>query len=215
MVDVRREDKTIKEFEIPLQEDVWGVLLKLDSVSVILDHKPVTKKVDISLWKDRHLLLSGPNGIWKSTLLERLASWHAKWETVADWVKIWYYRQDFWNLDFDEIVYDYLFKCAPETMTEQELRSTAAWFLINGDLMKARIWNLSEWQKWLVAFCGLVFQRPGLLILDEPTNHINFRHIPIIAKALDEYKWAMILVSHVDEFVWQIRIDEYLDLDRL
>jgi len=55
---------------------------------------------------------------------------------------------------------------------------------------------------------------PGLLILDEPTNHINFRHIPHIAKALDEYKGAMVLVSHVDEFVAQIRIDDDLDLGK-
>jgi len=53
-----------------------------------------------------------------------------------------------------------------------------------------------------------------LLILDEPTNHINFRHLPVIAKALDQYQGAMILVSHVPEFVHQIRIDEVLDLDK-
>jgi len=97
-------------------------------------------------------------------------------------------------------------------MWEQELRSTAAWFLITWDIMKTRIWDLSEWQKWLVAFCRLVFLKPWILILDEPTNHINFRHIPVIAKALDEFEWWMILVSHVNEFVWQIRMDQYLDL---
>jgi len=52
------------------------------------------------------------------------------------------------------------------------------------------------------------------LILDEPTNHINFRHLPVIAEALDSYKGAMILVSHVPEFVEQIRIDEALDLEK-
>ena len=98
-------------------------------------------------------------------------------------------------------------------MTEQDLRSKASGFLISWEIMKTRIWDLSEWLKWLVAFCRLVFLRPGILILDEPTNHINFRHIPVIAKALDEFEWWMIIVSHVDEFVWQIRIDQYLDLD--
>ena len=73
---------------------------------------------------------------------------------------------------------------------------------------------LSEGQKGLVAFARLVLQEPGLLILDEPTNHINFRHLPVIAKALDEYVGAMILVSHVPEFVEQIRIDEILDLEK-
>ena len=52
------------------------------------------------------------------------------------------------------------------------------------------------------------------LILDEPTNHINFRHIPVIAKALDQYAGAMMLVSHVPEFVEKIRIDDRLDLDK-
>lgn len=77
----------------------------------------------------------------------------------------------------------------------------------------SRIGDLSEGQKGLVSFARLVLLKPGLLILDEPTNHINFRHIPIIAQALDQYEGAMILVSHVDEFVWQVRIDDYLDLD--
>jgi ATP-binding cassette subfamily F protein 3 len=82
-------------------------------------------------------------------------------------------------------------------------------------MVYAKIGSLSEGQKGLVAFARLMLEEPGLLILDEPTNHINFRHLPIIAKALDQYKGAMILVSHVPEFVSQIRIDEILDLEKI
>ncbi len=96
---------------------------------------------------------------------------------------------------------------------EEKVRSIAASFLITGDIINTRIESLSEGQKGLVSFAKLVIEKPGLLILDEPTNHINFRHLPIIAKALDEYQGAMILVSHVPEFIKQIRIDEVLDLD--
>jgi ATP-binding cassette subfamily F protein 3 len=53
-----------------------------------------------------------------------------------------------------------------------------------------------------------------LLILDEPTNHINFRHLPIIAEALNKYEGAMVIVSHVPDFVAKIRIDETLDLEK-
>jgi ATP-binding cassette subfamily F protein 3 len=53
---------------------------------------------------------------------------------------------------------------------------------------------------------------PGLLLLDEPTNHINFRHLPVIAEALNEYEGAFILVSHIPDFVSQIRIDETVEL---
>ncbi len=64
-----------------------------------------------------------------------------------------------------------------------------------------------------MSFARLCLLRPGLLILDEPTNHINFRHLPIIAEALDQYKGALVLISHVQEFVWQVQIDEYLELE--
>ena len=97
---------------------------------------------------------------------------------------------------------------------EQALRSMAAGFLINSDILYTKIGSLSEGQKGLVAFARLVLERPGLLILDEPTNHINFRHVPLIAKALDKYEGTMILVSHVPEFVKQIRIDQVLDLEK-
>jgi ATP-binding cassette subfamily F protein 3 len=80
--------------------------------------------------------------------------------------------------------------------------------------MNIKIGALSEGQKGMVAFASLVLLEPGLLILDEPTNHINFRHLPIIAKALSNFAGAMILVSHVEDFVKQIRIDEILRLDK-
>jgi ATP-binding cassette subfamily F protein 3 len=72
---------------------------------------------------------------------------------------------------------------------------------------------LSEGQKGLLCFCRFVLQKPGLLILDEPTNHINFRHLPILAKALDEYRGALVMVSHIPEFVRQVRINKTVDLD--
>ena len=51
-----------------------------------------------------------------------------------------------------------------------------------------------------------------LLILDEPTNHINFRHIPVIADAINNYNGAMILVSHSKDFLEKIKVDITVDL---
>lgn len=213
MVDTRKEDKTIKPFTIPMQENIGGVLLDLHSVHIIKNDEVTEKSIDVQLRKNDHLLLAGPNGIGKSTLLEKIVNGDETGCTLTQGVKIGYYRQDFSNLDFDQTVYDCLRSAANEDLTEQDMRSKAAGFLINGEIMKARVGDLSEGQKGLVAFCRLVFLKPGILILDEPTNHINFRHIPVIAEALDAFEWGMILVSHVNEFVWQIRIDQYLDLD--
>ena len=101
-----------------------------------------------------------------------------------------------------------------EEKFQEDMRATAAGFLITSDIINTKIGLLSEGQKGLVAFARLVLLKPGLIILDEPTNHINFRHIPVIAKALDSYEGAMLLVSHVPEFVAQIRIDDTIDLDK-
>lgn len=213
-VDVRREDKTIRPFTIEMKERPIGEILNIKSVLVMKDNKPVERAADVSLMKNRHLLLTGPNGIGKSTLLERLANNSEEGATIASGVEVGYYRQDFSTLNFEDTVYKTLEAAMPKP-DEHYMRSVAAGFLISADLMYSKVGSLSEGQKGLVAFAQLVLLKPNLLILDEPTNHINFRHLPVIAKALDQYEGAMVLVSHVPEFVSQIRIDETLDLEKL
>lgn len=217
IVEVRKEDKAIRPFTIPSQPDLIGEILNISSFTTMQNGKIVKRKAKVSLNKNHHLLLQGPNGIGKTTLLERLASGHAEGEKVKEGVRIGYYRQDFSTLKFDDTVYQSLASAmieGGEKLDEERMRSIASGFLITGEFIRTKIGDLSEGQKGLVAFARLVLQKPGLLILDEPTNHINFRHLPVIAKALDEYKGAMILVSHVPEFVKQIRIDEVLDLEK-
>ena len=219
IVEVRKEDKTIRPFIIPSQPDLIGEILNISSYTTLSPktHKIVKHKSAISLKKNQHLLLQGPNGIGKSTLLEKLASGKSEGEKIQDGVRIGYYRQDFSTLNFDDTVYKSLASAmleGGERLDEEKMRSIAASFLITGEFIRTKIGSLSEGQKGLVAFTRLVLQKPGLLILDEPTNHINFRHLPIIAQALDKYQGAMILVSHVPEFVSQIRIDEILDLEK-
>ena len=215
MVDVRREDRAIRDFTIPVQEDLKGDLIKITSYTVLKDHMPLEKKANIALRKGQHLLLAGPNGIGKSTLLESLAQGRAQGIELAKDLTIGYYRQDFSTLNFEHTVWESLLDALGNSESreaEQYVRSTAAGFQVTGAMMGTKIGHLSEGQKGLVAFTRLVLQKPGLLILDEPTNHINFRHLPVIAKALSEYEGAMILVSHVHDFVDQIRIDQVLDL---
>ncbi len=212
-IDVRREDKTIRPFIIPSQPDLAGEIIKISAYTTFKNHKPMARKANLSLRKNQHLLLTGPNGIGKSTFLESLARGTAKGIAIAPGTLIGYYRQDFSTLNFEDTVYESLMSVMKHKV-EHDLRSTASGFLLNNELIKSKIGSLSEGQKGLVAFAQLVLQEPGLLILDEPTNHINFRHLPIIAEALDKYDGVMILVSHVPDFVKQIRFDNTLDMGK-
>jgi ATP-binding cassette subfamily F protein 3 len=217
IVEVRREDKTIRPFKIPVQDDFTGPCIEINNFTIMKNGKITNKKSQIVLKRNQHLLLKGPNGIGKSTLLETLARGDSDGVKIYNGIRVGYYRQDFSTLDFDHTVHESLSEAllaSGEKLNEEYMRAVASGFLITGELIKTRVGNLSEGQKGLVAFARLVLQKPGLLILDEPTNHINFRHLPIIAKALSEFQGAMILVSHVPEFVEQIRIDETLDLDK-
>jgi len=218
IVEVRKEDRTIKPFTIPAQADTIGDIITISSYSLISPktHKQVTRTCAINMRRKTHLLLAGPNGIGKSSLLEKIVN-GAEGVKISEGIRVGYYRQDFSMMDFNDTVYQSLEKIVRAVegrLIETELRAVAASFLIGADAIHTRIGSLSEGQKGLVAFARLVLQKPGLLILDEPTNHINFRHLPVIARALDAYEGAMILVSHVPEFVKQVRIDEVLEMGR-
>ncbi len=217
VVEVRREDKTIREFTIPSQTfeyDFNGKILEIARVGIVKNGEPITKDVDVVLRRGTHLLLAGPNGIGKSTFLRKIFSGKADGVTLGKDVRIGYYSQDFSTLDFSQTAFDSLWEAMREK-DEQKLRATAAGFLLDGKALANKIADLSEGQKGLLVFARLVLMQPGLLILDEPTNHINFRHLPVIAAALDVYEGAMIMVSHIPDFVIKVRIDTTIDLGAL
>jgi ATP-binding cassette subfamily F protein 3 len=223
-VDVRQEDRTIRDFDIPVQ-DITGELAVIKKVKVVANHEAIIKDVNKTIRKKDRLLIVGPNGIGKSTLLRSLVAGSLRQsgsevkkqegQKIMPNVRVGYYSQDFSTLNFDEKVFDSLKNVMADGHDEQSLRSIAAGFLITGDLMNHKIGDLSEGQKGLLSFARLVLMEPGLLILDEPTNHINFRHIPVIANAINNFEGGIIMVSHMPEFVSSIKINDELDLGKL
>lgn len=210
MVEIRQEDRTLPEFTIPAQH-VPKPLININQVSFLREGEVVTKDVNIELARGQKLIIAGPNGIGKSTLLGSILA--GEGAVIPSDVRVGYYSQDFSELDFEQTGLESL-KSVMLGDSMQELYNVAGKFMI-ADLLQNKIGSLSEGQKGLLCYARFVLQQPGLLIMDEPTNHINFRHIPVIAKALQEFAGAVVLVSHLPDFVQKIEINQVLDLRKL
>lgn len=196
IVEMRKEDKTIPNFLIPNQEYV-GPIIK------------IKKPIETELVKGSRLLIKGPNGIGKSTLLRSILAGESA--EINPKIRIGYYSQDFSELNFNQTAYDSLYEIS-QTKRSQDIFEAGARFLLTGDLLHNKIESLSDGQKGLLCYARFTLQQPGLLILDEPTNHINFRHIPVIAQAINNYEGPIVLVSHLADFVDKIKNTKDLEL---
>jgi ATP-binding cassette subfamily F protein 3 len=212
MVEVRREDKTIPEFTIPTQPYPRPIL-QINSVNFLHQGIPVTKPVNIEMRRGDRLLITGPNGIGKSTLLGQIL--RKEGAVYESDLRVGYYSQDFSELDFQQTALESLRSVNTGDTNMERIFAAAGRFLLPGSLLAQPVGALSEGQKGLLCYARFMVQEPGLLIMDEPTNHINFRHLPVIAKALNEFAGALILVSHMPDFVSQIDNLQTLDLTKL
>lgn len=215
MVDVRRDDKSLREFEIPAQH-LTKPALTFSSVEFLRDGEEISVPVDIELRRGQRMRIAGPNGVGKSTFLTKVMNKEAKGVQISEEVNVGYYSQDFSELDYDQIAFDCLMDVLPESEKDKQVvYATASMFLLPGDVLQNPIRTLSEGQKGLLCYARFVLLKPGLLIMDEPTNHINFRHIPAITEALNNFEGSMLVISHYEPFVEEIEFDYELDFGKL
>jgi ATPase subunit of ABC transporter with duplicated ATPase domains len=147
----------------------------------------------------------GPNGIGKTTLLRCLAgdlepdTGTIKW---AEKAKLGYFAQDHAHeFENNKTLTDWMADWRSEGDDDQAVRGTLGRLLFSGDDVKKNVKVLSGGEKGRMLFGKLMLQRPNVLLMDEPTNHMDMESIESLNTALLEYKGTLVFVSHDREFV--------------
>ena len=147
----------------------------------------------------------GQNGIGKSTFMNTLAgvmapkSGDVKWSENAN---IGYYAQDH-SADFesDMTLYDWMDQWKPAGNDEQFTRSFLGRMLFSQNDIKKSVKVISGGEQGRMLFGKLMMQQPNILLMDEPTNHMDMESIEALNLALENYEGTLVFVSHDRQFV--------------
>ena len=169
--------------------------------------------------------LTGPNGIGKTRLLEGLVRGRdpgddrvggpggARGRAFTD--RIGYLPQRLDHLDDGADVIGTVRAAAPGASVE-EVRANLARFLFDGATVHRKVGDLSGGERFRVALARILLARPAhqLLVLDEPTNNLDLDSVDALVSALEDYRGAVLVVSHDDVFLDRLGIDARVALDR-
>ena len=164
----------------------------------------------------QRLAIIGPNGAGKSTLVKTLVGeiepdqGDVKW---ADKAKIGYFAQDHHaEFEHDMTLFEWMERHGRKSDDDQIIRATLGRLLFTGDDSKKSVRVLSGGEKGRMLYGKLLLERPNVLVMDEPTNHMDMETIEALNMALEQYKGTLIFVSHDRQFVSSLAT-QILELD--
>ncbi len=197
-------------------------VLNVKDLAMSFGSKKLFADLNFLVKRNDRLLIIGPNGCGKSTLIKlmmkKLTATAGKIEEGYN-VEIGYYDQENQNLDPDKTVIDELWDHYP-TLPEQKIRSTLAWFNFFGEDVFKTVKMLSGGERARLTLSKLILSRMNLLILDEPTNHLDIDSREALETALEDFDGTIIAVSHDRYFIEklasriiELKPDGYVDGD--
>ncbi|XP_017564143.1 ATP-binding cassette sub-family F member 1 isoform X2 [Pygocentrus nattereri] len=194
----RPKEYTVK-FTFPDPPPLSPPILGLHSVDFGYEgQKPLFKNVDFGIDMESRICIVGPNGVGKSTLLLLLTGKlnPTKGEMRKNHrLKVGFFNQQYADqLIMEEAPTEYLQRNF--NLPYQDSRKCLGRFGLESHAHTIQISKLSGGQKARVVFAELACRQPDVLILDEPTNNLDIESIDALSEAINEYKGAVIIVSH-------------------
>ena len=201
----------MQEIEVPIQDrtapfhfyeapEISSPLVQLEGADLGYEHgHPVLRNVDFRLDNDDRIVIIGPNGQGKTTLVKSIGG---KLHLLngerrsSHKIQIGYFSQD----SLDELtsgssVLEHI-KWLEHDAGESKLRSIAAQFGFGEEKVNTMVEKLSGGEKVRLLMGITAYKRPNILILDEPTSHLDIDSREALIHALNDFKGAVLLITH-------------------
>jgi ATP-binding cassette subfamily F protein 3 len=204
------------DIRIPSPEEMPDPLLVLEDMQAGYINEqgettPILRNVRLMVRGGDRIGILGVNGAGKSTLVKTLAGElevQAGSRKASRGLEVGYFAQHQLDmLDLDSSPLQHLARLAPQTR-EQELRNYLGGFGFGGDRVMDKVAPMSGGEKARLALSLIVWQKPNLLLLDEPSNHLDVETREALTTALAEFGGSMLLVSH-DRHLLRTTVDRF------
>lgn len=186
------------------EKETGNDVLYTSELAIGYDH-PLSV-VSLDLKRGEKLGILGGNGLGKSTFLKtivgKIPALSGEYRFGTN-VQIGYFDQQMAMYTSNKTVLDDFWDEYPN-LTETEARNTLGAFLFSGDDVFKNVNMLSGGEKVRLALCKILKTRPNVLVLDEPTNHMDIVGKETLESMLKDYKGTLIFVSHDRYFVKKV-----------
>ncbi len=194
-------------FQIPTPPRGGQRAIELEGIHMAYGPTQVYTGLDLAIERGERTVLVGPNGAGKSTLLKILAGvveFQKGTRTAGHNAKIGYFSQHRADtLDPEKTVLEEVQASAPE-MREEEARAVLGSFMFRRDDIYKRTRVLSGGEKSRLNLIKFLVDPPNLLLMDEPTTHLDIHTVESLTLALERYEGTLVFISHDVHFIRQL-----------
>ena len=167
--------------------------------------KDIFTNLKFTIEAEQRVAIIGPNGIGKTTLMRCLAGDLTPTSGTITWVEnaqVGYMPQDP-SAEFEQKtdLLTWMSTWTGKADDEQIVRATLGRLLFSGDETKKQVKVLSGGEKGRMMYGKMMLTRPNVMLMDEPTNHMDMETIESLQIGLEKYPGTLIFVSHDREFV--------------
>jgi ATP-binding cassette subfamily F protein 3 len=197
------DDKKVS-FSFPQPQRSGQRVIRLKDIHFAYGQNVVYQGAEFEAERGQRIVLVGPNGAGKSTLLKILGAAvtpQSGERELGHNVKAGYYSQ--YRVDMLDPTRSVLEEAldTPQRVTEQFVRTLLGSFLFRGDDVFKKVSVLSGGEKSRLALVKLLLDPPNLLLMDEPTTHLDMSSIDALLYALDQFEGTLIFISHDVYFI--------------